>query len=85
MPLAIAIGMLCYKMCSTIRLSLATLLFTRAKFNFVDHVKSRLRQWTPYRALDGRHGSKIESSASEHLLGALDLSGPTHPCKAGTS
>ena len=31
--------------------------FSRA--DFADHVKPRLRQWDPWRALDGRHGSDI--------------------------
>ena len=31
--------------------------FSRA--DFADHVKPRLRQWDPWRALDGRYGSDI--------------------------
>ena len=30
-----------------------------SRHGFADHVKSRLRQWDPWRALDGRHGSGI--------------------------
>ena len=37
--------------------------FSRA--NFADHVKSRLRQWNPWRVLDGRYGSDIHPCASE--------------------
>ena len=35
---------------------------------FADHMKSRLRQWGPWRALDGRHGSDIHSCVGEMSL-----------------
>ena len=38
---------------------------------FADHVKSRLRQWDPWRALDGRYGSDIHPCVSETSLKAL--------------
>ena len=34
----------------------------------LDHVKSRLRQWDPWRALDGRYGSDIHPCVSEMSL-----------------
>ena len=37
--------------------------FSRA--DFADHVKSRLRQWDPWRALDGRYGSDIHRCVNE--------------------
>ena len=37
--------------------------FSRA--DFADHVKSRLRQWDPWRALDRRYGSDIHPCVSE--------------------
>ena len=37
--------------------------FSRA--DFADHVKPPLRQWDPWRALDGRHGSDIHPCVSE--------------------
>ena len=36
--------------------------------NFADYVKSRLRQWGPWRALDGRYGSWIGLSVSVTFL-----------------
>ena len=38
---------------------------------FADHVKSRLRQWGPWRALDGRYGSDIHPCVGEASLKAL--------------
>ena len=43
--------------------------FSRA--GFADHVKSRLRQWDPWRALDGRHGSDIHPCVSETSVKVL--------------
>ena len=43
--------------------------FSRA--GFVNHVKSRLRQWDPWRALDGRYGSDIHPCVGETSLKAL--------------
>ena len=43
--------------------------FSRA--GFADHVKSRLRQWDPWRALDGRCGSDIHPCVGETSLKAL--------------
>ena len=40
---------------------------------FVDHVKSWLRQWSPWRALDGRYGSDIHPCVSEVSLEALQV------------
>ena len=40
--------------------------FSRA--GFADHVKSRLRQWGPWRALDGRNGPDIHPCVSETSL-----------------
>ena len=37
--------------------------FSRA--DCADHVKSRLRQWDPWRALDGRYGSDIHPCVGE--------------------
>ena len=37
----------------------------------IDHVKSRLRQWDPWRALDERHGSDIHPCYGETSLKAL--------------
>ena len=37
---------------------------------FANHVKSRLRQWDPWRALDGRHGSDIHPCIGETSLKA---------------
>ena len=45
---------------------LTDLLFSRA--SFADHVNSRLRQWDPWRALHGRHGSEIHPSDKEMSL-----------------
>ena len=36
--------------------------------SFADHVKSQLRQYDPWRALYGRHGSKIDTSSHEMSL-----------------
>ena len=36
-----------------------------SKADFSDHVKPRLRQWDPWRALDGRYGSDIHPCVSE--------------------
>ena len=43
--------------------------FSRA--GFADRVKSRLRQWDPWRALDGRYGSDIHPCVGETSLKAL--------------
>ena len=43
--------------------------FSRA--GFADRVKSRLRQWDPWRALDGRCGSDIHPCVGETSLKAL--------------
>ena len=40
--------------------------FSRA--GFANHVKSRLRQWGPWRALDGRYGPDIHPCVSETFL-----------------
>ena len=48
-----------------------------SRHGFADHVKSRLRQWDPWRALGGRHGSGIHPCIGETSLKAhqscLDL------------
>ena len=36
-----------------------------SRVDFSDHVKSRLRQWDPWKALDGRYGSDIHPCVSE--------------------
>ena len=41
-----------------------------SRHGFADHVKSRLRQWDPWRALDGRHGSGIHPCIGETSLKA---------------
>ena len=43
------------------------------RVDFADHVKSRLRQWDSWRALDGRYGSDIHPCVSEmsHRLSRL--------------
>ena len=46
-----------------------------SRVGFADHVKSRLSQWGPWRALDGRYGSDIHSCISKMSLG-LSRSGP---------
>ena len=51
--------------CCNTRLS-CLVCFSRA--DFADHVKSRLRQWDPWRALDGRYGSDIHPCVSETSL-----------------
>ena len=43
--------------------------FSRA--GFADRVKSRLRQWDPWRALDGWYGSDIHPCVGETSLNAL--------------
>ena len=43
--------------------------FSRA--GFADRVKSRLRQWDPWRTLDGRYGSDIHPCVGETSLKAL--------------
>ena len=43
--------------------------FSRA--GFADRVKSRLRHWDPWRALDGRYGSDIHPCVRETSLKAL--------------
>ena len=43
--------------------------FSRA--GFADHVKLRLRQWDPWRVLDGRYGSDIHPCVGETSLKAL--------------
>ena len=48
--------------CCNTRLS-CLICFSRA--DFADHVKPRLRQWDPWRALDGRYGSDIHPFVSE--------------------
>ena len=48
--------------CCNTRLS-CLVCFSRA--DFADHVKPRLRQWDPWRALDGRYGSDIHPCISE--------------------
>ena len=42
-----------------------------SRHGFADHVKSRLRQWDPWRALDGRYGSDIHPCIGETSLKAL--------------
>ena len=44
-----------------------------SRHGFADHVKSRLRQWDPWRALDGRYGSDIHPCIGETSLKALQL------------
>ena len=39
-----------------------------SRVDFADHVKSQLRQWDPWRALDGRYGSDIHVCVSETPL-----------------
>ena len=51
--------------CCNTRLS-CLVCFSRA--GFVDHVKLQLRQWDPWRALDGRYGSDIHICVSEISL-----------------
>ena len=41
-----------------------------SRHGFADHVKSRPRQWDPWRALDGRHGSDIHPCIGETSLKA---------------
>ena len=43
--------------------------FSRA--GFADHVKSQLRQWDPWRALDGSYGSDIHPCVGDMSLKAL--------------
>ena len=70
--------------CCNTRLS-CLVCFSRA--DFVNHVKSRLRQWDPWRALDGRYGSDIYPCVSKMSLRPSGLSRPmtssfclpTHP------
>ena len=40
---------------------------------FADHVKSRLRQWSPWRVLDGRCGSDINPCVGEASLESLQV------------
>ena len=42
-----------------------------SRHGFADRVKSRLRQWDPWRALDGRYGSDIHPCVGETSLKAL--------------
>ena len=42
-----------------------------SRTGFADHVKSRLRQWSPWRTLDGRYGSDIHPCVGETSLKAL--------------
>ena len=42
-----------------------------SRHGFADRVKSRLRQWDPWRALDGRCGSDIHPCVGETSLKAL--------------
>ena len=49
--------------CCNTRLSCLVVWFSRA--DFADHVKPRLRQWDPWRALDGRYWSDIHPCVSE--------------------
>ena len=39
--------------------------FSSLRASFVDCINSWLRQWDPWRALHGRHGSEIDPSSSE--------------------
>ena len=39
-----------------------------SRTSFAVHVISQLRQWGPWKALHGRHGSEIDSSDSEMSL-----------------
>ena len=48
--------------CCNTRLS-CLVCFSRA--DFANHMKPRLRQWDPWRALDGRYGSDIHPCVSE--------------------
>ena len=48
--------------CCNTRLS-CLVCFSRA--DFADHVKSQLRQWDPWKALDGSYGSDIHPCVSE--------------------
>ena len=41
-----------------------------SRHGFADYVKSRLRQWDPWKALDGRHGSDIHPCIGETSLKA---------------
>ena len=54
--------------CCNTRLS-CLVCFSRA--DFADHVKPRLRQWDPWRALDGKYGSDIHPCVGETSLKAL--------------
>ena len=54
--------------CYNTRLS-CLVCFSRA--DFANHVKSRLRQWDPWRALDGRYGSGIHPGVGDTSLKAL--------------
>ena len=42
-----------------------------SRHGFADRVKSQLRQWDPWRALDGRYGSDIHPCVGETSLRAL--------------
>ena len=44
-----------------------------SRHGFADRVKSRLRQWDPWRALDGRYGYDIHPCVGETSLKALQL------------
>ena len=48
-----------------------SLLVCFSRTGFADRVKSRLRQWDPWRALDGRYGSDIHPCVGEMSLKAL--------------
>ena len=61
--------------CCSTRLSCNLLSFSRA--DFVDHVKPQLRQWDPWRALDGRYESDIYLCVLvRRLIGPPGLSRP---------
>ena len=56
--------------CCNTRLS-CLVCFSRA--DFANHVKPRLRQWDPWRALDGRYGSDVHPRVSETSHGPSRL------------
>ena len=66
--------------CCNTRLS-CLVCFSRA--DFADHVKPRLRQWDPWRALDGRYGSDIHPCVSEMSHSPSRLSGRSRNSERG--
>ena len=59
--------------CCNTRLS-RLVCFSRA--DFTDHVKPQLRQWEPWRGLDGRYGLIFTSVLVRRLIGPPGLSRP---------